>query len=225
MQDTDISGMTFTVTAGAGGGSKLQLSEDEWYPAVLSKIEKLELPNQQYGPSLSWTFELQGPEYTYTYEGVTKQSTVRGNTSMIFSSNPARPSKLYTWYCKLTNTIPAEGAKVVLKDLIGMSCAVMVKSSQGKDKRGEPTTWFNVDKVKPIAGGSVAKPAVASTPVAAKPVAAKPAPAKAVKPVQEQVNHNPDGITDPADIQMDIASTVSKGTTSGDETDLYKDVF
>ena len=225
MTDTDISGITFTVTAGAGGGSKLQLSEDEWYPATLTKIEKIELPNQQYGPSLSWTFELQGPEFTYTYEGVTKQTSVRGNTSLIFSSNPARPSKLYTWYCKLTSKVPEEGAKVTLGTLIGMQVAVMVKGSQGKDKRGEPTTWFNVDKVKPLGAASESKAPAAKAQAA-------PAAKAAVKPVAQVEPHpqvapskNPGGITDPSEISSDIIGTSTKESKTTEAADLYKDVF
>jgi hypothetical protein len=211
MQETDISGMTFTVTAGTGGGTRFQMSEDEWYPAVLTKIEKYETPSQQYGPSLNWTFELQAADFTYTNEGVTKKSTVRGSTSLIFSSNPARPSKLYTWYCKLTGKIPAEGEKVTLGNLLGMKVAVMVKGTAGKDKQGNPTTWYNVEKVKPLGGVSEA---VAAAPKANVAVAPKAQPA--AKAVQTPVNHNPDGVTDPSQISSDLVS-------SGQ--DLYKDVF
>lgn len=214
MQESDISGMTFTVTAGTGGGSKFQLSEDEWYPAILTKIEKYETPTQQYGPSLNWTFELQAPEFVYQHEGVQKRSSVRGNTSLIFSSNPARPSKLYTWYCKLTGKTPAEGEKVTLANLVNMHVAVMVKGTAGKDKQGNPTTWYNVDKVKPL-GPTAAPKATVTTAAKVAPATVKPV--AQVKPVQLPENNNPGGVTDPSEIPGDL---VSSGAP-----DLYKDVF
>jgi hypothetical protein len=210
MTENDISGMTFTVTAGSSGtGTKFQMNEDDWYPAVLTKIEKHESTDQKFGPQLNWTFELIGEEFSYEYQEKKSQSTVRGSTSMLFSSNPKRPSKLFTWYCKLKGTVPGDGEKVTIGSLIGMKVAVMVKASPGKDKQGNPTTWYNVDKVRPVAE-SVTNAKHSSESVAVK----TPSPtATTVK--------NPNGVTDPSQIPSDIISATPKAPTG----DLYKDVF
>ena len=204
MQEQDISGMIFTVTAGGGGGG-FQMSEDEFYPATLTKIEKYEAPNSEYGPQLNWIFELEGDDFSYEKEGVKKQFSIKGSTSLIFSSNPTRPSKLYTWYCKLTGATPAEGEKITLGALVGKKVAVTVKATKSKDDQGRENTWYNVEKVKAV------KTEV-GTQTKATPV---------TKPTQVVKNLNPGGITDPSQIPDDIITPKA----AKENNDLYKDVF
>ena len=71
MQESDISGLTFVVTSGQGGGGFVMV-EDEFYPATLTKIEKVELPNSKYGPTLNWTFSLKGEDFSYEKDGEKK---------------------------------------------------------------------------------------------------------------------------------------------------------
>jgi hypothetical protein len=201
MQESDISGLSFVVTAGNGGGGFV-MQEDEFYPAVLTDIKKVELPNSKYGPTLNWTFSLKGDDFTYEKDGVKKQFSIKGSTSLIFSSNPTRPSKLYTWYCKLTGTTPAEGEKITLGNLIGKEVAVTVKATKSKDDQGRENTWYNVEKVKAVVSAAVAPKKV--TPAA--------------KVVRTLDTPNPGGITDPADIPTEGIGKEVVG-------DLYKDVF
>jgi hypothetical protein len=204
MNEQDISGLIFTVSSGTGGGG-FQMVEDEFYPATLTDIKKVELPNSKYGPTLNWTFSLEGEDFSYEKDGVKKQFSIKGSTSLIFSSNPTRPSKLFTWYCKLTGTTPAEGEKITLGALIGKKVAVSVKITKSKDAQGVENTWYNVEKVKAV-----------GAPVAQKKVAAP-------KLVQTLSVKNPGGVTDPSEIPDDIITSKTQGAEV--ESDLYKDVF
>ena len=54
INETDISGMIFTVSGGSGNTSgsdfdKIVLSEDEWYPATLVNITKVNRPGTPDG--------------------------------------------------------------------------------------------------------------------------------------------------------------------------------
>ena len=154
INETDISGMIFTVSGGSGNTSgsdfdKIVLSEDEWYPATLVNITKVNRPGTPDGKikasgGLNWAFDLIGDEYSVTINDKVYQKRLYGRTSLIFSSNPERPSKLFQWYCKLSGKVPADGAKVTLSSLIGLDVFVLLKVTTGKDGR----IWYNVEKVK-----------------------------------------------------------------------------
>ena len=141
MESKDIEGLDFTVTSNNGGGPSVVLTEDEWYPANLTGIEKSQAP---FGPVLNWNFALVGEEYSYEYNDEKQQLRVRGNTSLILSPK----SKMYKWYTKLTGKEPTEGEKISLSSLFGIPCYVMVKITKSKNKEGKDRTYYNVDKLK-----------------------------------------------------------------------------
>jgi len=212
MNESDITGMIFTVSASTGGTEDFKLTEDEFYPCVLTSIEKFENPNQKYGPSLNWNFELEGEQFAYEWEGKIQQSRVRGSTSMTFSPK----SKLYAWYSKLNGAEPKEGEQVTLKHLIGLRCMIMVKGSKGKDKAGNEKIWYNVEKVK-LADNSQIVPKVA--PVVA-PVAQTAAVAtETVTPVTETVAP----ITGTAVPVKGLAPQVNAG--KGGNESIFDDIF
>ena len=218
INEQDISGLTFVVTA--GGGKVVDLLEDEFYPAKLVKIAKKDSTNPKYpDPQLNWMFELSGEEFKYTYDEKEQQRVVYGNTSLIFSCNTSKPSKLYTWYSKLSGTSLGADERITGKDLqalIGTDVAITVKPYKGKDKKGNEVTKYSVEKVKLVNHGIVAEGtgtiAQKSTPVAAKTVS---------KPIASTTK-NPGGITEPEDIPTDDIG-VSNGKEV--EDDLFKDVF
>lgn len=219
MKEVDITGVVFTVSKGGGGSyKKLQLAEDEWYPTKLIKISKVNRPASKDGKfkaseGLDWIFELQGEDFSYEFDGKVVQQRITGKTSLIFSSNPERPSKFYVWYCKLSGRVPVEGEQITLKDLIGMDVQIMAKGNPGKDKQGNDVTWYNVERVK---GSNGVKKTASVTPTqeVKKQVVEKEEVKKVVP--------NETKVATPSDISDDA---VGVDATEESEGDLYKDVY
>ena len=221
INEQDISGLTFVVTA--GGGKVADLLEDEFYPAKLVKILKKDSTNPKYpDPQLNFMFELKGEEFKYTYNEKEQQRVVYGNTSLIFSCNTSKPSKLYTWYSKLSGTSLVADEKITGKDLqalIGTDVAITVKPYKGKDKQGNEVTKYSVEKVKAVNQGTVATGTGTITQKAT-PVAAKTVSKPVVSPIAK--SKNPGGITEPEDIPTDGIGVSNEKEV---EDDLFKDVF
>jgi len=222
INEQDISGLTFVVTE--GGGKVVDLLEDEFYPAKLVKIVKKDSINPKYpDPQLNWMFELSGEEFKYTYDEKEQQRVVYGNTSLIFSCNTSKPSRLYTWYSKLSGTSLGADEKITGKDLqalIGTDVAITVKPYKGKDKKGNEVTKYSVEKVKLVNKGTVASAGTGTIAQKSTHVAAKTVSKPVVSPVAK--SKNPGGITEPEDIPTDDIG-VSNGKEV--EDDLFKDVF
>ena len=144
-----IGGLDFTVgePKEKGSGSIQPLEEDIMYDVKLIDVTKETAP---FGQVLKWTFELLDEEFSYEYEGETRQRRVRGTSSLL--CNPK--TKLYQWYVKLLGREPEVGEKISLSDVIGTECKILVKNVKGKkaDDDGNYPIYSNVDRIIPEKG-------------------------------------------------------------------------
>jgi len=142
----DITGLEFTVKESGQGGKGMDMKEDEWYPAKLIALEAIEDTwKGEPVKKISWTFELQDEEFKWTAnDGREGRFKLYGKTS--YACSPK--STLYKWYSKLTGAEPEPGEKIVLKNILGIDCFVMIVINKGKTRDGEERIYFNIDKLK-----------------------------------------------------------------------------
>lgn len=154
--EQDISGLELVYSSknSSGGtgefkniaGESVVLKEDEWYPAVLTKIVQGQVDT--FGKQqLFWTYELQGDSFKCKKKDETFfQLAARGRTSL--ATGPK--SIMYKVYTKLIGRELTEGEPIKLLALIGMKVEVMVKISKKEDNEGNTKTWYYMERVKPV---------------------------------------------------------------------------
>jgi hypothetical protein len=198
--EDDILGVSMVVSSksGSGGGGtwkniageEIKIIPDEWYPAVLSKIEPS--VHVTYGDQFLWFYDLEGVQFTVkNKEGKEMQFRARKTTSRAHGPK----SVLYKIVCKLmgVDSIPEGGTIPPLRNFIGTPVDVMINVKKYKNSEGEDRVYYEVEKVrlrvsKPVPpenrqlaeGQHPPKPVVAPT---APPVAVKPVVAQTTTPV------------------------------------------